>query len=162
MVVEREADVYLFREKGATAAASDAGGKATEIKVTADKAGKPVTEASSTWGGAGGAAVTKSAGAGAWDTNVRGYRTEMEHFAFCVRAWGKDKADYAKGPDGKLKHADRLPRCHGEVAMADAILAHGANMAMANRTRIEFDPKWFDTAAPDVPETKYGKAGGPA
>ena len=162
MVVEREADVYLFREKGATSAASDAGGKATEIKVTADKAGKPVTEASSTWGGAGGAAVTKSAGAGAWDTNVRGYRTEMEHFAFCVRAWGKDKADYSKGADGKLKHADRLPRCHGEVAMADAILAHGANMAMANRTRIEFDPKWFDTAAPDVPETKYGKTGGPA
>ncbi len=162
MVVEQEADVYLYKEKGATAAPSDAGGKTTEVKVTQDKAGKPVAEASSTWGGAAGSAVTKAAGAGAWDTNVRGYRTEMEHFAFCVRAWGKDKVDYGKGSDGKFKHADRLPRCTGEVGMADAILALGANMAMDKRVRIEFDPKWFDTSAPDVPETKYGKTGGTA
>lgn len=159
MVVEKEAEVYLFKEPEPAKAKS--GGKDTAVAVTQNKAGAPVAAASSTWGG-GGAALVKDSKAPAWDTNVRGYRTEMEHFAFCIRAWGKDKVDYAKGTDGKFKHADRLPRCTGEVAMADAILALGANMAMDKRVRIEFDPKWFDTAAPDVPETKYGKGGGVA
>jgi hypothetical protein len=123
--------------------------------------GKPVAEASSTWGGAGGPGLLKTAGGGAWDTAVRGYQTEMEHFAYCVRAWQdrKEKVSYEKDPaTGKLKHADILPRCHGEIAMADAILALTANMAMDRRTRIEFDPKWFDAKADDVPETRYGRS----
>jgi predicted dehydrogenase len=160
MVVEQEAEVYLFKE--AEPGKAKSGGKDTAVTVTQDKAGKPVAEASSTWGGPAGSAVAKSAGAGAWDTNVRGYRTEMEHFAYCVRAWQErgEKVDYSKDPaTGKPKHAAILPRCHGEVAMADAILALTANMAMDKRVRIEFDPKWFDAAAPDVPETKYGKNG---
>jgi hypothetical protein len=43
------------------------------------------------------------------------------------------------------------------VAMADAILALGANMAMDKRVRIEFDENWFKADSPEVPETKYGK-----
>ena len=36
-------------------------------------------------------------------------------------------------------HAEIMPRCHGEVAMADAILALTANMAMDETQRIEFE-----------------------
>jgi hypothetical protein len=85
----------------------------------------------------------------------------MEHFAYCVRRWQEQKqpVSYEKGSDGKMKHADILPRCHGEVAMADAILALTANMAMDKRQQIPFEAAWFDPESPDVPETKYGKKG---
>ncbi|MFO0850612.1 MAG: Gfo/Idh/MocA family oxidoreductase [Gemmataceae bacterium] len=153
MIVEKEADIYMFKEPEPAKAKS--GGKDTAIAVTGQDPKKPVMEASSTWGGGGGA-VVKGAGAPKWDTNIRGYRSELEHFAYCVRKWDK-KLGWAKTPDGKYQQ--EVPRCHGEVAMADAILALTANMAMDKRTRIEFDPKWFDAATPDVPETKYGKNG---
>jgi hypothetical protein len=114
-------------------------------------------EATSTWGGGGGASITKSEKGPAWDSAVRGYRTEMEHFAYCVRRWQdlKQPVSYEKDKDGKLKYADIIPRCHGEVAMADAILALTANMAMAKRERIVFEEKWFDPTSSEVPETKH-------
>jgi predicted dehydrogenase len=157
MVVEREADVYLFRETEPGKAKS--GGKDTAITVGGADAKKPAMEASSTWGAAG-AAVVKAAGAGAWDTAVRGYRTEMEHFAYCVRKWQemKQSVSYEK-VDGKMKYAEILPRCHGEIAMADAIIALTANMSMKKRTRIEFEESWFNPEAMgenDVPEKKHG------
>ena len=150
MIVEEEREVYLFKEPEPGKAKS--GGKDTGIAVTSTKDGKPVTEASSTWGGAG-AAVVKQANAPKWDTNVRGYRSEMEHFAFCVRKWDK-KIGWEK-KDGKF--VQEVPRCHGEVAMADAILALTANMAMDKKTRIVFEPEWFEVDSASVPETKYGK-----
>jgi predicted dehydrogenase len=156
LLVEKEANAYLFKEK-AKGAATGGGGRDTSVTVTAAAGGKPVMEAASTWGGAGAASITKGPGGPAWDTDIRGYRQEMEHFAFCVRAWGKDKVSYEKGPDGKMVHADKLPRCHGEVAMADAILALTANMAMDKRQQIPFETAWFDPDSADVPETKYGK-----
>ncbi len=58
----------------------------------------------------------------------------MEDFAYCVRLWDA-KLGYEK-KDGK--YVQRLPRCHGEVAMADAIIALTANRAMHERKRIEF------------------------
>ena len=104
---------------------------------------------------------TKSAttGAPAWDSAVRGYRTEMEHFAYCLREWQKrgGKVDYTKNDKGELVNKDIIPRCHGEVAMADAIIALTANMAMASRKRIDFEDAWFDADKPDVPETKHAK-----
>jgi predicted dehydrogenase len=155
LIVENEASAYLFKEMEPGKAGS--GGKDTNVKVTAADGKKPVMEAASTWGGAGGPSITKGPGGPAWDTDIRGYRQEMEHFAYCVRAWGKDKVSYEKTADKKMKHADKLPRCHGEVAMADAILALTANMAMANRQQIEFEDAWFDADKPDVPETMYAK-----
>ena len=152
MIVEEEREVYLFKENEPGKARS--GGRDTNVTVTGADAKKPVLEASSTWGGAG-SAVTKQANAPRWDSNVRGYRSEMEHFAYCVRKWDP-KLGYQQ-KDGQYEQ--ELPRCHGEVAMADAILALTANMAMDKRVRIEFDPKWFQADAPDVPETKYGKNG---
>lgn len=155
MVIEEEKDVYLFKEPEPGKGAS--GGRDTKVTVTGAGGGKPAMEATSTWGGGGGAAISKASGAPAWDSAVRGYRTEMEHFAYCVRMWKDKKVDYAKNDKGELVHKDIIPRCHGEVAMADAILALTANMAMAKRERIVFEDAWFETAKDDVPETKHAK-----
>lgn len=157
MIVEKEANAYLFKE--AEPGKAGTGGKDTNVKVTAADGKKPVMEAASTWGGAGGPSITKGPGGPAWDTDIRGYRQEMEHFAYCVRRWQemKQPVSYEKTADGKMKYANILPRCHGEVAMADAIIALTANMAMDKGERIAFEPAWFDPEKPDVPETKYGK-----
>jgi len=162
MIVEKEANVYLFKEKepGNSSPKAD-GGKATGVTVTKTDAGKPVAEASSSWGGGGGAAISKGPSGPAWDSDVRGYRTEMEHFAFLIRQQQANKLPgselYKKGADGKYANAALLPKCHGEVAMADAILALCGNMAMKTRQRIEFAPEWFNPDSPEVPETKYAK-----
>lgn len=163
MVIEKEANVYLFKEPEPGKGAS--GGRDTKITVTSAAGGKPAMESTSTWGGGGGAAISKGPAAPAWDTAVRGYRTEMEHFAYCVRRWQemKQKVSYEKDKDGHhLKHADIMPRCHGEVAMADAILALTANMAMDRKQRIVFEDSWFNPENADVPETKWGKSQSPA
>jgi predicted dehydrogenase len=154
MIIEKEKDVYLFKEPEP----GKGGGRDTKINVTGAGGGKPAMEATSTWGG-GGAAISKGASAPAWDSAVRGYRTEMEHFAYCVRKWQERKqpVSYEKDEHGKMKNADILPRCHGEVAMADAILALVANMAMDKRERIVFEDGWFESASPEVPETKHAK-----
>lgn len=149
MIVEMEKDVYLFKEKEPGKDKKDP--KETAVSVTQDKSGKPVTESASTWGG-GGAAISKGSSAPAWDTLVRGYRSEMEHFAYLVRKWD-DKIGWQK-KDGK--YVQEVPRCHGEIAMADAILALTANMAMSTKQRIVFEDDWFNTDKDAVPETKYG------
>ena len=151
MIVEEEREVYLFKEN--QPGKSDSGGKDMGVSVTSLKGGTVAMEASSTWG-AGGSAVVKQANAPRWDTNVRGYRSEMEHFAFCVRKWDKKKG-YEMDKDGK--YVQEMPRCHGEIAMADAILALTANMAMDKQVRIPFKMEWFDADNPAVPETEYGK-----
>jgi predicted dehydrogenase len=157
MIVEKEANVYLFKEP--EPGKSGSGGRDTKVTVTTGGKG-PAMEATSTWGG-GGAAISKGAAGPAWDSTVRGYRTEMEHFAYCVRQWQerKEKVSYEKDSHGRLRHADIIPRCHGEVAMADAIIALTANMAMnrKNPKRIKFDADWFDPASDKVPETEHGE-----
>lgn len=150
LITEMENEVYLFKEGGAAP-------RDTGVSVTADGKGKPAMEAAASSYTGGGAAISKGTGGGGWDTDVRGYRSEFEHFAYCIRRWQelKQPVSYEK-VEGKWKHADILPRCHGEIAMADAILALTANMSMNKRERIDFDPKWFDPDSKDVPETKYG------
>ena len=77
----------------------------------------------------------------------RGYREELEHFAFCVRHG-----------DSKNFHEDKdhKPRCRGEVALADAVIALTSNLAMKQKRRIDFDEKWFDFQSPEVPEGADG------
>ena len=149
MVVEAETDVYLYKE-GTPGKAAEADSKKTAVSVTTAPGGKPAIEASSTWGGPSASAV--KADGGASGPVSRGYREEMEHFAYCIRKWDKAKG-YAVKPDGKYEQD--LPRCHGEVAMADAILALTANLAMKHRARIEFQPEWFDSASAANPEAMF-------
>jgi predicted dehydrogenase len=129
LVLEREQEVLLF-----------AGDASTKIEVGKDKAGGPTL---TTYETGGGAAVAQAA----TPQNVsRGYREEIEHWAWCIR-----------NPD-----PDHQPRCTPKVAMADAIIALTSNIAMKTRQRVEFDHRWFDMdddATPEVDLKVEGAAG---
>jgi len=63
----------------------------------------------------------------------RGYTEEIEHWAWCIQ-----------NPD-----PENRPKCHPEVAVADAVLALTAKVAMKNVHAgkggyIKFEPEWFD------------------
>src|SRR5262249_56507767 len=119
-------------------------------------------DASSTWGGPVAATSAGKAAGAASGPPSRGYREEMEDFAYCVRVWDAQRG-YEKDKEGR--YVQRLPRCHGEVAMADAIVALTSNLAMKGRelpvildgkkvrvNRIEFEHNWFDAESKDVPD----------
>ena len=152
MIVEKEQKVMLFTEKDPRKKGA-ADPKATTVGVATTAGGKPALDSGSTWGGpSSSAAVGPAAGpAGSSSAPVsRGYKEEMEDFAYCIRQWDP-KLGYKTKSDGTYEQ--RLPRCHGRVAMADAIIALTANKAMKDRQRIEFQHDWFDADKMDaVPE----------
>lgn len=150
MVVEQEQSIYLYNERDPNKKATDA--RSTEVSVTTGPGGKPAMEASSTWGPGGGppaAAGGAPAAGGPGAAVSRGYKEEMEDFAYCIREWDA-KLGYEKDAAGRFRQ--RLPRCHGEVAMADAIIALTANLSMKNRQRIEFNENWFKGDNAEVPD----------
>jgi predicted dehydrogenase len=134
MVVSQEKEILLYKETGNPLTA-----RTTSVSV--ENAGKkPALETSPSTAGPSQAAALGSL---ATVEPSRGYREELEHFAYCVRHG--DKSNY---------HADEehRPRCRGEVAMADAIIALTSNIAMRENRRIEFNPKWFEYQSPEVPD----------
>jgi predicted dehydrogenase len=146
MIVEAEQKVMLFTEKDPTKRGDQ---RAMTVDVSTLKKADAAAEAASTWGGPS-ASLTAAPGAvGTGGPVSRGYREEMEDFAYCVRTWD-EKLGYEKNSAGAYQQ--RLPRCHGEVAMADAVIALTANLAMQRRTRIDFKPEWFDADSEGVPE----------
>jgi predicted dehydrogenase len=138
MIVQSEQDVLLYPEKGGGSA-----GRSTSVTVAKTGGGLTVIDASATTGPAERKAVDVAQAALGPAPVSRGYREEMEDFAYCVRMWDQGKDELGKR---------RLPRCHGRVAMADAIIALTSNLAMNRRQRIEFRPEWFDAASPEVPD----------
>ena len=71
----------------------------------------------------------------------RGYTEEIEHWAYCIR-----------NPDPANK-----PKCHPEVAMADAVIALTTNVAMKKGAKgeagfVKFSESWFDTKSDDTPD----------
>ncbi|MEZ6138991.1 MAG: Gfo/Idh/MocA family oxidoreductase [Zavarzinella sp.] len=146
LVVSSESENMLYKEKRPGIAPP------AKTSMTADKvsASKPAVEAASTWGP--NAAVAEAAKGGGGGKVSRGYKEEMADFAFCIRLMEEEKIAniYEKTTEGKLRH--RLPRCHGEVAMADAIVALTSNLAMAKRQLIKFEPAWFDPDSQEVPD----------
>ncbi len=150
MIVEAEQNVMLYTEKDPTKKGDQ---RAMSIDVSSMKKDQPAADSSSTWGGPSAAPGTAKSGTAAAASGPisRGYREEMEDFAYCVRTWDASLG-YEKDRDGKFRQ--RMPRCHGEIAMADAIIALTANLAMRERARIEFKPEWFDADKPDVPEQR--------
>jgi predicted dehydrogenase len=141
LVVEKESTVMLYPELEPGKGAKPARG--TEVGVSPSGKEKPALESASTWGGPPVAAAGVASGpAGASNAPVsRGYREEMEDFAYCVRLW-----------DQSNEKDRRLTRCHGKVAMADAIIALTSNLAMKNHARIEFKDAWFDPESDEVPD----------
>jgi hypothetical protein len=156
MVVESEKTVMLYTEKDPTKK-GPANGRSLEVSVAKAKAGEAALDTSSTWGGPSAVqtAVTVAGGAAAPAPISRGYREEMEDFAYCVRLWDP-KEGYAPTGEGHA-YTQRLPRCHGEVAMADAIVALTANRAMHERQRIVFKDEWFAADKNDVPDDPKAK-----
>jgi predicted dehydrogenase len=145
MIVEEEQTVLLFGERDPNLREAE-GPRSTAVTVTTSLAGQPVLETTAT-----SPAVLERPGAPAGGgTSVggvvsRGYREEMEHFAYCVRMHSQ------ASEDDKTKWQHEV-RCSGPVAMADAIIALTSNLAMKQRQRIEFDPRWFDPTSSDVPD----------
>ncbi len=137
MIVEKEATVMLYPETEPGKVKTQPRG--TEVGVSPSAKDKPVLETGSTWGGPS-ASPTAVAGA-SYGPVSRGYREEMEDFAYCVRLW-----DQANEKDR------RLTRCPGKVAMADAIIALTSNLAMKHQKRIEFKEAWFDPNSDEVPD----------
>jgi hypothetical protein len=142
MIVEKEETVMLYPEvKGAQS-------KATSASVTT-KAGQPVLDSSSSTGGpAGAVAAAHGRQALGSEPPSRGYREEMEHFAYCIRMQNQ----------GGSKDDRPKPRCDGPNAMADAIIALTSNRAMHGTKdrpgpqRVEFQMSWFDPKSADVPD----------
>jgi hypothetical protein len=109
--------------------------------VTVEEHGKkPVLETSPSTAGPSAAAAL---GTLATAEPSRGYREELEHFAYCVR--NGDKSRYHED-------TEHQPRCRGEVALADAVIALTSNIAMRENRRIDFDPEWFEYDKPATPE----------
>jgi len=120
LILEQEQEAMLFKGSATT----------TRIEVNKSTDGKPVMDTYETGGGA---AVAQAATGG----NVsRGYREEIEHWAWCIR-----------NPDPAHQ-----PRCRPEVALADAVIALTSNIAIAEGKRIDFDPAWFDVSRSETPE----------
>ncbi len=103
-----------------------AGGK---ISITASKSTALDTQASSPADGA-------LARSGASAEVSLGYAEEIEHWAWCVRH----------------PALENQPRCNPPVALADAIIAHTANISSRQSRRIEFKPQWFDIQSDETPE----------
>jgi predicted dehydrogenase len=140
MVVEQEQNVYLFPERNPNKPAD--AGKGVTVTVSTAGGGKPVVDGSGSTVAVepAKALATGQASLGSGPPS-RGYREEMEHFAYCVRMWSQAN-----------KQDRPLPRCHGRVAMADAIIALTANVAMRDFRRISFDPRWFEAESAEVPD----------
>lgn len=142
MIVEGEKEVMIFPERNPNAPADT---RPTSMTVASASAGKPAVDSSSSPTGALDPIKAQKAGAAALGSGPvsRGYREEMEHFAYCIRMWDQGMS------------SDRpQPRCHGRVAMADAIIALTSNLAMRKHQRIEFKPEWFDASSPEVPDAE--------
>ena len=135
MIVNSEKEILLYKEAGAAATS-----RLTAIAVEKNPAGKPVIETSPS--AAGPSAATSLGGLATADPS-RGYREELEHFAYCIR-----HGDQSNPYEDK----EHLPRCRGEVALADAVIALTSNLAMKQKRRIEFKDAWFEYTSPEVPE----------
>ncbi len=167
LIVEQEASLMLYPEGDPSKKQGDP--KAITAGVTSG--GAVTLDTSSTWGPATARPIgTAPGGPGTAPVAVsKGYREEMEDFAYCIRLWDA-KQGYAEKPEKDResktdKYVQRLPRCHGEGAMADAIIALTSNLAMKGRevqvagsnekvhvNRIAFSETWFDAGSKDVPD----------
>ena len=74
----------------------------------------------------------------------RGYREEIEHWAWCISTGDRQNQ----------------PRCNGPVALADAVIALTAKQAIANSQKpggngfIQFQPGWFEVDSDEIPEAQ--------
>lgn len=138
LVVQEERDAYVFKE-GAT--------KETRITWAEERVNRPVANTGSTRAWAVGVETPDT-------LTSRGYREQQEHMAWLIRhekdiKWPNKENPH---PENNPETAQLVPRCHGRVALADAVVALTANLAMRKSKRIEFKEAWFDPYDKSVPE----------
>jgi predicted dehydrogenase len=134
LIVSQEKEILLFKEAGSPVLSRT-------TSVTLETQGKkPALETSPS---AAGPTAAAALGGLATADPSKGYREELEHFAYCVRHGD---------PSYYNDDAEHQPRCRGEVALADAVIALTTNIAMHQKRRIDFDPRWFDYKSPETPE----------
>jgi len=125
LVLDKETDVLLYRNSDTSSkvgVAKKEGGYALDTSASADYA----------------APVAQAAASGPVS---RGYREEIEHWAYCIR-----------NPD-----PENRPRCYPKVAMGDAVIALGTNVALRRAARgesgyLEFEEEWFDIDSDATPD----------
>jgi len=138
MIVQEEREAYLFKEGTS---------RDTRVSWAEKHIERPAIASGSTkvW----------AAGPETPDTlTSRGYREQMEHMAWLIRnpdkiVWPSKENPH---PENNPDLAPFLPRCHGRVGMADAIIALVSNMAMRTQQKITFRDEWFDPYNPATPE----------
>jgi len=143
LFMKTEKEALLWKEDGR---GSEGGGPDQRLWIVSGAAGGPVMAAYETTSGS----AKESSGGSNWAENVsRGYTEEMEHFCWAIREFADNYY-----PDGvEIPREKHGLRCNGVVAMADAIMAHTANLAMKQKKRIVFKHEWFDPMSDAVPET---------
>jgi predicted dehydrogenase len=125
LILDKETDVLLYRNSDTSSkvgVAKQSGGFVLDTSASGDFA----------------APVAQAADAGPVS---RGYREEIEHWAYCIR-----------NPD-KENH----PRCYPEVAMGDAVIALGTNVALKNAAKgeggyLRFEEEWFEIDSDATPD----------
>lgn len=132
LVLEREKDVLLYSKSSTSAKAG--------VKASKDgNAGTIDTSAS-------GDPAPAQAAASAAGPVSRGYREEIEHWAYCI-----SQGDY-----------DNQPRCNGHVGLADAVIALVARQAIQNSNKkdghgfVQYQSDWFEASSDAVPEPTIG------
>ena len=121
LILEKEKDLQLFRDE-------------TASKVVAKTAAGPTLDTQSS------GSAQKAVAAGPKADVSRGYREELEHWAWCIRVNPNNK-------DKKLQ-----PRCHPKIALGDAVIALVTNIAADLGSSVEFKESWFDIASDETPE----------
>ena len=126
LVLDREKEVMLYPNKGTS----------YKSRVKANSKGQAIIDTSAS----GDAAPAKAAEG--YGPVSRGYREEIEHWAWCIQ-------------QGDLGNQ---PRCNGPVALADAAIALTSKIAIDNSRKkgghgfIQFQPEWFEVDSDAVPE----------
>ncbi|TWU55048.1 Gfo/Idh/MocA family protein [Rubripirellula reticaptiva] len=131
LILDKETDVLLYRNSDTSSkvgVSKQGGGYALDTSASGDYA----------------APLAQAADSGPVS---RGYREEIEHWAFCIR-----------NPD-----KENRPRCYPEVAMGDAVIALGTNVALKNANAgkggyLKFEEEWFDINSDAVPDGSDIKA----
>jgi predicted dehydrogenase len=132
LILDSEIDVFLYRN-------SDTYSK---VGVTVKDAGTAVLDTSASGDYASPLAQAADSG-----PVSRGYREEIEHWAYCIR-----------NPD-----KENRPRCYPEVAMGDAVISLATNVALKNAANgkggyLQFDEEWFKVDSDAVPDGSDIKA----
>ena len=123
IILEREQTSELLRGPSTSKVEKKAAGAAALDTQASAPAQKAVASA-----GAAGPAVS------------RGYKEEIEHWAWCVRE-NPNVADPIK-----------QPRCNPRIALGDAVIALVTNIAAEQGKSVDFRESWFDPDNDETPE----------